>query len=361
MTHKVCKADRRKMPYLIHGSFGIIRYSKMAGVAVAFMVASKIAHADCTINPNYPVGQYTFSAGTINLLIDPNLKVGDQIGDTRTFPMPEWSGSAGLSQYTAVQCDAGSVEEFAGTTEYDPVTQTYKLPNIEGIGYQLSYPAKISTPQVPSVLAPIKPISNPHTPGHMVYPPASQGQPLTLKFIKTGDIKGGTAPMQKYGSGGVTSPIIFEALSLSFGVTAQEPTCNINNSNIRVSMAKSNVSDFNGIGSSPSGKRQPFDINMTCNSAVSQLKIQFDSQYAHNGMTGVIDLTDSGANTASGIGIRMRYGANDEPVPLGQQLDITTMSLESGTLPMSAEYVQTGDTVKAGIANSVATFSIEYQ
>ncbi|WP_371140980.1 fimbrial protein [Burkholderia cepacia] len=361
MIREIQKNVRHKAFHHTRSSFLIKNCIRMIGVATALMLASRVVYSSCQINRNYPIGLYTLSAGNINLNIDPNLQIGQQIGDVRTFPMPEWSDSDGLTRYTAVQCDAGSIEQFIGTTIYDPVTQTYNLPNIEGVGYQLLYPANPSSgTQVPAnQLAPFT-IPNPHTPGNMVYPPASQGRPLTLRFVKTGDIKGGTAPMQKYASGGVISPIAFEALSLSFSVTAQEPTCNIDNSDIRVPMTTSDVSEFSGIGSSPSGKRKQFDIRMTCNSSVSKLSINFTSPYLHSGMPGTIDIQDEGTNTAAGVGIRIRYGSNDQPVAFGENLDITS-NLASGSLSMSAEYVQTSDTVKAGIANSVATFDIEYR
>ncbi|CAI8695790.1 type 1 fimbrial protein [Burkholderia pyrrocinia] len=349
MTIKIHEFKRHD---IFHSTF-----IRITGAATALILSSEIAYADCLINTRYPLSDYTFSAGVINLQIAPNLQVGDQIGDTRTFATPSYSGDQnGLSQYHAIKCDAGSVEEFYGTTEYDGNTQTYKLPNIEGVGYQLLYPADPSS-QVPTDrLAPLS-ITNTHTPGYMVYPP---GKELVLRFVKTGDIKGGATSIQEFGLGAVTSPIRRKTLSLKFGVNVQEPTCNISNSNISVPMTTTDVSEFSGIGSSPSGKRKQFNIRMTCNSSVSQLSINFTSPYLHSGMPGTIDIQDEGANTAAGVGIRIRYGSNDQPVAFGEYLDITS-NLASGSLPMSAEYVQTSDAVKAGIANSVATFDIEYR
>lgn len=365
MTRKICKTDRHKAYHHTRGSVGIANYGRMIGVATALMIASKISYSACQINSSYPTSQYTISFGNINLQVDPKLPVGSQIGEDRTYSMPEWSGSDGLTLYTAVQCDVPASEQFIGTTAYDPISKTYSLPNIQGVGYQLLYPANPSsgTQVPPDRLAPIYNISNPHlspNQGHMVYPPASQGRPLTLRFIKIGDIKGGIAPIDKYGSGGVTLPIVFEALKFSFGVTVQEPTCNINNRDIGVQMTTTDVSEFSGIGSSPSWKRKKFNIGMTCNSSVSKLSINFTSPYLNSGMPGTINIQDEGANTAAGVGIRIRYGSNDQPVAFGENIDITS-NLTSGSLPMSAEYVQTSDTVKAGIANSVAYFDIEYQ
>ncbi|WP_081077048.1 fimbrial protein [Burkholderia pseudomultivorans] len=358
----ICKNYERKFSLPCLKIFHFMRSWKIIGMALGLIMACNAVHAACTINPNFPSGAYRFNPGmlpTIN--ITPDMKVGDVIY-TQQWSMPEWSGQNGLNTYSVAQCDPGAVESFGGTTEFDPINKSYKLPNIEGIEFQISYPANpnAQNSQITDVLSPIS-IANTKTPGYMVYPPASQGRPLILKLIVTGDIKAGVAPVQKYVSGGITSPIYQEAISVTFGVTVQIPTCTITNSNINVAMPNTTVADFNGIGTSPaSGKRKAFDIRMNCN-AVSNLKIQFDSQYARGDIPGTIDLTDQGKNTAMGIGVRMRYGDSDTPVPLGQQIDITSSSLQSGVLPMSAEYVQTGNNVKAGVANSVATFTIQYQ
>jgi type 1 fimbria pilin len=343
---------------IINNRGDMARFWKLIGVAMMLIVMCRGTQAACTINSKFPAGSYNFNIGMLPPInITPDMKIGDVIF-TRQWSLPEW-GQADLSTYAAVQCDPGAIESFGGTTEYDPINEAYKLPNIEGIEFQISYPANPTAQgaQVVDLLAPVM-ISNAKSPGFLVYPPASQGRPLILRLIVTGDIKAGEAPVQKYVSGGVKSPIFLETISLTFGVKIQVPTCTLLSSNINVQMPNTSVSEFSGIGST--GKRKPFELRMICN-AVKTLSIEFDSQYARSGTPGTIDLSNQDQGAASGIGIRMRYGDGDVPVPIGQKLDITASSLDSGSLPMSAEYIQTGGTVKAGVANSIATFTIEYQ
>ncbi|GAB5098536.1 hypothetical protein YK56LOC_42530 [Caballeronia sp. HLA56] len=299
--------------------------------------------------------------------MDPGLKVGDQIGNAWTFDMPDWAGKQGMEQYAVALCDIGTLERFVGTTPFDPATDTYLLPNVEGVGYQVYYPANPNSGnQVPRQgLAPIV-IPNPHRPGYMVYPPASQGRPLTLRFIKTGVIKGGYASVRKYATGELIYPTVLETLSLSFGVIVQQPTCDIRSKYTNVEMPKTDASDFSGVGST-SAKKSLFEIKMDCNQIVSNLKIKFESPYGNTDMPGTIRLIDQGSRTARDVGIRMRYGRDNQVVYLNQQLDISDFLQDPShgvgevSLPMSAEYVQTGTDVKPGAANSVALFTIEFQ
>lgn len=314
------------------------------------------AHA-CTKHDGYPLQSYTFSLGDIDLKADPNLPVNGTIKEY-TF-----STIAPSQDTTAVRdCTQGSIERFYGTTALDAATKTYELPGVEGVRYQLVYPGDAGEigGQVPDPIAPVTIVSTAQK-KHMVYPMGT----VILRFIKTGPIKGGTAPRRLYGEGEVqaaTNASRYTTLQLSFGpVRVQEPTCEVlGNRNIDVQLQSADVSEFSGIGSSPPNKQSPFNIRLSCNSAVSNLKIKFDSQYAQTGMDGVLQITKQD-KSAAGVGIQVRHGVDNYPVPFGTPIEISPVPQSEYRFPMSARYIQTGEQVKSGIANSMATFTIEYQ
>jgi len=78
-------------------------------------------------------------------------------------------------------------------------------------------------------------------------------------------------------------------------------------------------------------------------------------------------LTLTSGSTANGVRIRIRNQA-DNPVSFGPDAPtagntnqwLVGPSDSTTTIPMTAEYVSTGD-VEAGTANAVATFTMSYQ
>ncbi len=83
--------------------------------------------------------------------------------------------------------------------------------------------------------------------------------------------------------------------------------------------------------------------------------------------SGIVDInptTLGSIASAGGVGLQI-IGPSNSPLPLGTYVSsgITPLAVEGAaySIPLSAQYIQTADTVTAGQANATVTFTLEYQ
>lgn len=83
--------------------------------------------------------------------------------------------------------------------------------------------------------------------------------------------------------------------------------------------------------------------------------------------SGIVDITPTAQGNvpaAGGVGVQI-FGPSNSPIPLGTYVSsgITPLAVEGAAygIPLSAQYIQTADTVTAGPANATVTFTLEYQ
>ncbi|WP_394521337.1 hypothetical protein C1N60_02525 [Pantoea sp. SGAir0184] len=135
-------------------------------------------------------------------------------------------------------------------------------------------------------------------------------------------------------------------------------TCEVTNKNINVAMPATNTGDFRGQGSASS--ESAFDVQLNCatENAVS-VNIETGSAGAIDPSQGILALQDSGGEgVASGVGIQVLY--DGKPVELGKAFDAGSVVVGNNGIPFKARYLQIGEKVTAGKADSNATFTLTY-
>lgn len=148
-------------------------------------------------------------------------------------------------------------------------------------------------------------------------------------------------------------------------ITIVTPTCTVDAGSkvINVPLGKQPRSTFTGINST--SPAQPFSIRLNCNAGVgsplNQVYLRMDSNNAVPGTPGLLKLTPGGA---TGVGIQVR-DEKAAPVVFGGSGMFVGQSKDGAfDVRFTARYIQTADKstpIKTGIANSTATFTIDYK
>jgi len=180
-------------------------------------------------------------------------------------------------------------------------------------------------------------------------------QVIDVEFVKTGDIvpgpmtPGKLATIEMKDSAGRK-----QVFTVNIGsVNIKQSSCEIiGSSAIPVSMGDVMKEDFQGKNSTL--KPQNINIPLQC-SAGTKVNINFDAKSSEG--NGIIDLTAGGSE---GVGIQLKL--NSTPVEFNKTLFVA-QATEQGAfnIPLTAAYIQTADTIKPGIANAVANFTVTYE
>lgn len=178
---------------------------------------------------------------------------------------------------------------------------------------------------------------------------------VQVDFIKTGNIVPGNAI-----SGNLVSVRMQDStgtqnvFDMNIGtVVVKQASCEITgNSAIPVPMGIAKKEDFTGKNSTL--KPVNVQIPLQCY-ADTTVNISFDA--ASTLGNGIIDLTKGGAE---GVGIQLKM--SDKVVVFDQKTFVTKTTQEGAfNIPLTAAYIQTADTIKPGIANAVANFTVTYE
>ncbi|KGA76099.1 fimbrial family protein [Yersinia enterocolitica] len=150
-------------------------------------------------------------------------------------------------------------------------------------------------------------------------------------------------------------------LNHSIKVTATPASCSVNTSNINFDLGKQKITDFTRIGST-NGWSDTKRIELNCPPDTKYF-LQIDG-IAEPTPPGVLKLTPE-PGAASGVGVQLLTGKNNDPVVFGQPKQMGT-SARSGTnlqeeIDITARYYQIADKVTPGSANASATFTMTYQ
>ncbi|PKH26668.1 fimbrial protein [Enterobacterales bacterium CwR94] len=135
--------------------------------------------------------------------------------------------------------------------------------------------------------------------------------------------------------------------------------CSVSNPNIHVNMNEARATDFRKSGGT-AGKTD-FQIDLDCDASTNvNVTIDPGASGAENAASGILKLDPTSGQSAAGIGLQIL--SHDVPVHLGQRMRIGTTSVDGNyTIPLQAQYIQTGTDITAGDANASATFTMTYQ
>jgi major type 1 subunit fimbrin (pilin) len=129
------------------------------------------------------------------------------------------------------------------------------------------------------------------------------------------------------------------------------------NNTLTVNMGKVNKSAFTGAGSTASATKFTLKLK-DCPSTVNGATVKFDGK-AYEGDDSVLALTEE-SGVATGVGIQLA-DKSQNVLPLFTAS--TNYVLQSGVinnLDFYARYIAKADAVQAGLANAVATFTMNY-
>lgn len=179
----------------------------------------------------------------------------------------------------------------------------------------------------------------------------------------------GTATLQTGDSAASSQPIADKPRIILAGFTVKYGSCAVisNKSTLNVDMGKVSKAEFSGVGSK-AGSEKSFQIQIQCENN-AQVKVGFFGMTApgNKDALALTPLTDS----ASGVGVALSYGAGlrvaaGQQVPLNTPTDqlpvlaILNTPNQIQTLEFKAQYIQTEAQIKAGKADSMATFNLVY-
>ncbi|TDN59567.1 fimbrial protein [Scandinavium goeteborgense] len=180
-------------------------------------------------------------------------------------------------------------------------------------------------------------------------------QDIKVEFVKTGTITPGRMTAGKIGTVQIYDEAGVKAvLTINIGsVDVKQASCEITGSSaIPVPMGKVMKEDFQGKNSTLSS--QDINIPLQC-SAGTRVNINFDALSSFG--NGIIDLTAGGAE---GVGIQLKL--NSIPVEFNKTLFVAEATQQGAfAIPLKAAYIQTADTIKTGLVNAVANFTVTYQ
>ncbi|MCR6480128.1 type 1 fimbrial protein [Variovorax sp. ZS18.2.2] len=162
------------------------------------------------------------------------------------------------------------------------------------------------------------------------------------------------------------SSVIINSFLSGFGITIITPSCSVDagSKNIVVDFGKVPQSNFKGRGTT-TGDRN-FNIRLNCRAGVGErnivhLRMDATKDPAAVGDDGVLQITQGGANNATGVGIQIVDGNSRTPVKFGDEALVGPSKDGDYVLPYTARYFQTGEKVTPGRADGTATFTLDYK
>jgi type 1 fimbria pilin len=197
---------------------------------------------------------------------------------------------------------------------------------------------------------------------------------IILELVKTGKITGRGKIQGQFASLYINE-FHFTVMNYHLGATEVRPnipscTVDVDSQKFNVPMGTMGITDVPLANPPLAGHGIPFKINLTCSGGVAGSTTRM-----YITLTDVTDptnrsdiLTLSADAQAAGVGIRIMNGST--PVRFGPDSDarntqnqwfVTETGPGNVEIPLTAYYVRTGDNLKGGTANAMASFTMSYQ
>lgn len=174
----------------------------------------------------------------------------------------------------------------------------------------------------------------------------------TFGSFIVGNIAGATVPTPD--SWGPEIPIQFA------GTNITQLKCSISTPNLAFSLGNVSADEFGNTPGTTSMTISTKDLSLNCDPGTNINVTLSGTQSQDTTDDSVLALSASEGNeVAGGVGVQLLYG--DNPLHINKMLNLKTSSGGIETLPITARYYQTKNTVIAGQANTTATLNITYQ
>ncbi len=319
------------------------RFLAAVGAFVLLHLLPNESHAAICTTP------YDFKLqGPTSINFDPSLAVGATL----------WSGLVPATATTGGgQCSGGTFSIlFRGVGT--PAGYIYPS-GIDGIGYRV----RMSTSMCYMGWWPGSCSSQLWAPGVATHS-------LLVELVKTGPISGGgtlTGKFAEWMADGVELYLSYSWVG-SVVVRPINPTCSVTTPSVPVPLGSIPASRFSGVGSTSAS--QGFNIALQCSGGdagrTTDIFLTLTDQANPGNRSNVLSLSDGA--TAKGVGIQIKSGStivSYGPDSAAADNPGRWYAGKSGNgafnIPLSASYVQTEPTVKAGTADGKATFTMSYQ
>lgn len=151
--------------------------------------------------------------------------------------------------------------------------------------------------------------------------------------------------------------LAYSSVNISGG-TVVSGTCNVLATSVNVKLPTVYNNSFKGVGQTTIDSSQTnFEIPLSCQKDTI-VNIRVDGK-TYDSSKGMLSL-DANSNSASGVAIQLLY--KDTPIKIGQYFNTGTTSAAGNLkIPLAARYIKTQNIVKPGVANSTATFTLQYK
>lgn len=291
-------------------------------------------HSTCTLT----APQLKFNVNFGQLTVLPETPVGSVLGTVAIEPTFQVLGS----------CTAGTfTKESRFEMDYNnPVSgfqNVYKT-NIDGIGIR----AQISSSSGSSYLNWI--LSKDYSSAQAI----NDGSEMKFELVKIGNVTS---------AGRLTEGLLVESFwdnktpqaYYMQNSTIVVPSCSANSSTLNVNLGQHNTADLTGIGSKTADT--PVNVSFSCPSSGVGITASIQAE-ADTTQPGTMKL--AGSTSASGIGIQITDG-NGSPLQLNTTFTVTS-DANTGTYNPGwvAHYIQTGEKISSGSANSTAIVTFNY-
>lgn len=317
--------------------------------AMLLLLAMPSAWAACSMNPSWRDPHVDMNLGRV--VIPGDLPVGAIITTWQTQ----------ISQPgTVMSCDSsGGATVYANVVQGQPVPGYGKVytTGVAGVGIRMSRKtANASTT--------------------MVYPATFTAQAnasytldastFIVELVKTAPTTGsGPLVAGQYSSYHLASDPAHPLLTTwveGEGITIVSPSCSVDagSKNIAVNFGNVPQAQFHGVGTTAA--ERDFTISLQCQQSPGSVYVRMDATPDPSNSPGVLQITQ-GSQAAQGVGIQLLDARDGQPVSYGSDIGAGSSPAGPGTLqvPFKARYYQTGSTVAAGVADGIATFTIDYQ
>ncbi|WP_288889287.1 fimbrial protein [uncultured Citrobacter sp.] len=286
-----------------------------------------------------------------NIFVQRDTPVGSVIASVNGTP--SWPGF----YYYADYCDMYAVMEYNGAqlSGYDHVYNT----NVSGVGIRI----KMATWSFGSGYASAAPGSLFSTisgnGGYGVYPP-------TVELVKTGNIISGAlqpgAVTKMYAANNTYTGTVPSEVSWTLTTATQitQVACGITSGNsLSFPIGVVQGGQFTQKGT-VSKEKTTVDLKLDCDPQANINITLNGTQNPDTNDSSVLTLTNQGQDgIAHGVGVQLVY--NGTPLKLNERLVVKHSSGGQETFPITAQYIQTKDSVRPGIANATATLNLTYQ
>lgn len=181
-----------------------------------------------------------------------------------------------------------------------------------------------------------------------------------VRIYKLGDIDGGTIASgvlaTNYGDDGVTMVTINLV-----GAAVSGLSCSLNTPSLTFPIGDVLAASFGTtVGTIPPGAQNTQNLGLNCNANANITVTLMGTQNPDVSNTSVLALSgQENSDVASGVGVQLLYGGN--PLVLNTPILLKTSTGGAESLPLTARYYQTKNTVTTGKANASATLNITYQ